>query len=142
VVTAPSEAESPSRPLLILYFDFLQLQAEGRGRAAAAARKLVESSLRPGQRVFVVASTPRGLVELTPVTSDTAVILSALVAHTGWHWMVERGGKLSQFDWPELDGPFLASAMRWLMLLVASRALLAHRRLPQPERATRQTPSP
>ena len=51
------------------------------------------------------------------------VILSALVAHTGWHWMVEREGKLSQFDWPELDAPFLASAMRWLMLLVAVAGL-------------------
>ena len=25
------------------------------------------------------------------------IILSALVAHTGWHWMLERGDKLSQF---------------------------------------------
>jgi hypothetical protein len=51
------------------------------------------------------------------------VILSALVAHTGWHWMVARGGKLAQFDWPELDAPFLASAMRWTMLLVVVAGL-------------------
>jgi len=47
------------------------------------------------------------------------VILSALVAHTGWHWMVERGAELGQFGWPELDAQFLASAMRWMMLPVA-----------------------
>ena len=51
------------------------------------------------------------------------VILSALVAHTGWHWMVERGARLGQFDWPELDGSFLASAMRWTMLLIVVAGL-------------------
>jgi hypothetical protein len=48
------------------------------------------------------------------------IILSALIAHTGWHWMVDRLGVLSQFpfQWPALDAAFLASAARWLMLLV------------------------
>jgi len=46
------------------------------------------------------------------------IILSALVAHTAWHWMIERGERLSQysFTWPELTPAFLASAMRWAML--------------------------
>lgn len=44
------------------------------------------------------------------------IILSALVAHTGWHWMIERGGQLKQFRRPALDASLLASAMRWLML--------------------------
>jgi hypothetical protein len=49
------------------------------------------------------------------------IILSALVAHTGWHWMLERGEKLSQFhfEWPVLTVALLASLLRWLMLLVA-----------------------
>jgi hypothetical protein len=49
------------------------------------------------------------------------IILSALVAHTGWHWMLERGEKLSQFhfEWPVLTAGLLAMALRWLMLLVA-----------------------
>ena len=51
------------------------------------------------------------------------VILSALVAHTGWHWMVERGAELGQFGWPELDAQFVASAMRWMMLPVAVAGL-------------------
>jgi hypothetical protein len=51
------------------------------------------------------------------------VILSALVAHTGWHWMVERGARLSQFDWPRIDAQFLASAMRWTMLMVGVAGL-------------------
>ena len=48
------------------------------------------------------------------------IILSALVAHTGWHWMTERGDALLQyrFEWPVFDTLLLASAMRWLMLLL------------------------
>jgi hypothetical protein len=48
------------------------------------------------------------------------IILSALVAHTGWHWMTERGDALLQyrFEWPTFDAFLLASAMRWLMLLL------------------------
>ena len=47
-----------------------------------------------------------------------AIILSALVAHTGWHWMVERADRLRQFrfEWPSLDLALLASTMRWLIL--------------------------
>jgi hypothetical protein len=46
------------------------------------------------------------------------ILLSALVAHTGWHWMLERGAVLRryEFQWPTLDVFFLAAAMRWIML--------------------------
>ena len=46
------------------------------------------------------------------------IILSAIVAHTGWHWMLERGSRLSQFGWPAFNAAQLASAMRWLMVIV------------------------
>jgi hypothetical protein len=48
------------------------------------------------------------------------IVFSALVAHTGWHWMIDRGSRLSQFHfaWPTLGAALVASAMRWLMLLV------------------------
>jgi HupE / UreJ protein len=48
------------------------------------------------------------------------IILSALVAHTAWHWMMERWDRLRQFRfvWPEINAAFLASTMRWLMVLV------------------------
>jgi len=54
------------------------------------------------------------------------IILSALVAHTGWHWMLERWDRLRQFrfQWPELDAALLASGMRWAMwLLIAGGAV-------------------
>ena len=46
-----------------------------------------------------------------------AIILSAIVAHTGWHWMLDRGHVLAQFrfEWPALTAASLASAARWLM---------------------------
>jgi hypothetical protein len=46
------------------------------------------------------------------------IILSALLAHTGWHWMTERAGQLSQFRWPAPSVAMLAAAMRWLMLIL------------------------
>ncbi len=49
-----------------------------------------------------------------------AIVLSALVAHTGWHWMLDRGHVLAQFrfQWPALTAASLASAARWLMMLL------------------------
>lgn len=46
------------------------------------------------------------------------IVLSALVAHTAWHWMTERGGDLLQYRlaWPALDRAFMALSLRWLML--------------------------
>ncbi len=52
------------------------------------------------------------------------IILSALVAHTGWHWMTERGSQLSQFRWPALNAAVLATAMRWLTLIVIVAGLV------------------
>lgn len=48
------------------------------------------------------------------------IILSALVAHTGWHWMLDRGSQLQKFHfaWPDLTPAFLASAMRAAMIVV------------------------
>ena len=49
-----------------------------------------------------------------------ASLLSALVAHTAWHWMNERAVQLLQFQfsWPVFDLLFWAGVMRWLMLLL------------------------
>ena len=49
-----------------------------------------------------------------------SIVVSALVAHTGWHWMLERGDRLSQYRvvWPEWNAAFAASLLRYLMLAV------------------------
>jgi hypothetical protein len=46
------------------------------------------------------------------------IILSALVAHTAWHWMLDRGGELAKFPLPKLDAAFFAGAMRAAIALL------------------------
>ena len=46
------------------------------------------------------------------------IILSALIAHTGWHWMLERWARLKQFGWPAFNATQVASMVRWLMAIV------------------------
>jgi hypothetical protein len=48
------------------------------------------------------------------------IVISAFVAHTGWHWMTERGSLLAQykFEWPVFDLAFLDLLLRWSMLAV------------------------
>ena len=52
------------------------------------------------------------------------IILSALVAHTGWHWMLDRGRQLAKFPFPTLDAAFFASLMRGLMAVLILTALV------------------
>lgn len=48
------------------------------------------------------------------------IILSAIVAHTAWHWMTDRVERLSQFrfEWPTLTAAQWASTLGWLTVLV------------------------
>jgi hypothetical protein len=52
------------------------------------------------------------------------IILSAIVAHTGWHWMTERGRALAQyrFAWPEMDLLFWVGVGRLAIVLVIGLA--------------------
>jgi hypothetical protein len=43
------------------------------------------------------------------------IILSAFVAHTAWHWMVERWGALRQFSLSPLDAGLFALLLRWVI---------------------------
>jgi hypothetical protein len=52
------------------------------------------------------------------------IILSVLVGHTAWHWMLERGEQLKKFPRPVLDAAALASLMRWLMASMVVAALV------------------
>ena len=73
------------------------------------------------------------------------IILSALVAHTAWHWMIDRFGVLRQFPWPQATAADLASGIRWLMALIAVVGVawllsrLAARKVPNPKS---QDPNP
>lgn len=46
------------------------------------------------------------------------IILSVLVAHTGWHWMAERAVVFSQYQirWPALSVALFLTLLGWLLL--------------------------
>jgi hypothetical protein len=54
------------------------------------------------------------------------IILSALVAHTAWHWMLDRGSALREyrFQWPLLDAAFAVSLMRASMVAIIAACAL------------------
>ena len=74
-------------------------------------------------QLFVLAITVPALhllfKKVIPELGGT-IVLSAILAHTGWHWMTERGGQLLRYDFrvPPLDAAFFAAFLRWLMLLL------------------------
>jgi hypothetical protein len=46
------------------------------------------------------------------------IVLSLLVGHTAWHWLLERWAVLSKFPWPAVNAETLAGVVRWMMVLV------------------------
>jgi hypothetical protein len=56
------------------------------------------------------------------------IILSALIAHTGWHWMTERFADLRKFQLPVLDAAAAASLMRWAMAAIVLRRVAGGRK--------------
>ena len=52
------------------------------------------------------------------------IILSAIIAHTAWHWMTERWETLRQFkfEWPALTATFMLTVVRWLLIGVSLAA--------------------
>ncbi len=52
------------------------------------------------------------------------IMLSVLVAHTGWHWMTERGANLGRYDVGlTLNGDLLAALAGWTAVILASAGL-------------------
>src|SRR4029079_625512 len=47
------------------------------------------------------------------------IILSVIVGHTAWHWMLERFDVLRQFPWQAPTLADVASGLRWVTILVA-----------------------
>lgn len=71
------------------------------------------------------------------------IILSALVAHTAWHWMLDRGAVLRQYQFtaPPIDAAFAAAVLRTAMLvLIAGGAVWLLRALSLKWRATASEP--
>ena len=73
-----------------------------------------------GQLAVLVVMVPVLNVLLRHVPERAGIlILSALVAHTGWHWMTERFEVLRKFALPAMDAAAFAGLLRWLMAALA-----------------------
>jgi hypothetical protein len=73
-----------------------------------------------GQLLVIALAIPALALAFKYVVAERmgTIILSAIVTHTAWHWMLDRGAILRQYhvQMPALDLALLASAMRGLML--------------------------
>jgi HupE / UreJ protein len=54
------------------------------------------------------------------------IVISAFIAHTGWHWMQERAAQLMlyRWEWPVADAAFLAVALRLAFVVLLAGALV------------------
>jgi hypothetical protein len=79
-----------------------------------------------GQLIVLAALVPalELLFRFGPPERIGTIILSALVAHTGWHWLTERGQQLLryQFQVPAFDASFFLMVVRWLIVLTIAAA--------------------
>jgi hypothetical protein len=75
-----------------------------------------------GQLLVIALAVPALAWAFNRVVAERmgTIILSAIVAHTAWHWMLDRGAILRQyrFQMPTFDLAFAASAMRGAMLVL------------------------
>jgi hypothetical protein len=81
-----------------------------------------------GQLLLLLLLVPAlQLLMRAALTERTAVIvLSAIVAHTGWHWMLERWSILARyrFSWPAPDAVLLADLLGLLLIALLLAGLL------------------
>ncbi len=73
-----------------------------------------------GQLALLAVAVPALGLLYSRISSERiwVIVLSALIAHTGWHWMTERGAAFLAYDLPlpAWDLALAADLLRWLML--------------------------
>ena len=52
------------------------------------------------------------------------IVLSAIVGHTAWHWMIDRWDRLRQFRAPSIDVIVLLTIVRWTFAAVFVAAVV------------------
>jgi hypothetical protein len=75
-----------------------------------------------GQLVVLVVAIPMLSLLFRYVVAERmgTILMSALVAHTAWHWAMDRGSMLAGFRMPALSLSDLAALMRLLMVIIAA----------------------
>lgn len=81
-----------------------------------------------GQLLVLLIAVPllKLVFKYFPSEKIATIALSAIAAHSAWHWLTERGSELLayRFEAPTLDAAFFAAAMRWGMLILGSVGVL------------------
>jgi hypothetical protein len=79
-----------------------------------------------GQLLVLVALVPALQLLFRHVVAERTgvIILSALVAHTAWHWTGERWERFRQYEWPVPDVLTLLWSVRFLLVVVAAAGVL------------------
>jgi hypothetical protein len=74
-----------------------------------------------GQLVVLALAVPLLNVLFRYVVAERmgTIILSVIAGHTAWHWMIDRADVLRQFPWPAITAAGLATAIGWLLAVVA-----------------------
>jgi hypothetical protein len=75
--------------------------------------------LELGQIIILSIAMPALSLLFTQVFSERAgiVVLSVAVAHSAWHWMMDRLWVLRVSGWPVMDLPFALALVRWLLAI-------------------------
>ena len=79
-----------------------------------------------GQLLVLLVMAPILVLAFRKIDARIGVIvLSALIAHGGWHWMTDRGAGLLAYDfrWPSPDVTLLIGGMRWAMVVLVTLVL-------------------
>jgi hypothetical protein len=82
------------------------------------------AGVEAAQLVVIVAVALTVTVAFRRLASPrvAAIVLSAIAAHTGWDWLLERGAVLWQFSWPTPSLTTVATLTIWLALGVLAAA--------------------
>lgn len=79
-----------------------------------------------GQLLVLVIAIPLLTLIFRFVVAERigTILMSALVAHTAWHWATERGARLLQYRWTGIEMSDVAAFMRLAMVIVAAAFLM------------------
>ncbi len=133
IVAASTANAGPSLPRWIVAFGFGLVHGFGFSFALRETMQFAGSHLLTsllsfnigvelGQLLVLAIAVP--LLELlfrfVVAEKIGTIILSALIAHTGWHWMLDRWDRFRQFRlaWPALNAAFFANLVLWLTVAV------------------------
>jgi hypothetical protein len=79
-----------------------------------------------GQLLVLIVAIPALTLLFRFVVAERigTILLSALVAHTAWHWALDRGQALLNYPLPELTLQDVAAGLRLVMVIIAAAGLV------------------